>query len=106
MNWKCNSKIIEQTDIDYLWHNNISAKSKFYGLFILLLDTAFKIPNGKFENTILSYIENVWTVSSIKVQFWQYKAQNYIILFFVHVPYSFITNYFLGLIWLVKCLRL
>ena len=59
MNWKYNSKIMEQTDIDYLWHNKICAKSNFCGLFILLFDTAFKRPNVKLENTLLPYIENV-----------------------------------------------
>ena len=102
----CNSKIIKQTDIAYLCHNKICAKSKFCGLFILLLDTAFKSSNGKLEYTILSYIENVHTVSSIKVQFLQYKAQNYIILYFLLAPYSFITNSLLGLMSLAKCLRL
>ena len=58
----------------YLCHNKICTKSKFYGLYILLLDTAFKNPNGKLENTILPYTENVQTVSSIKVQFLQYKG--------------------------------
>ena len=71
MNWKCYSKIIEQTDIDYLCHNKICAKSKFCRLFILLLDTALKSPNGKLEYTILPYIENVQRVSSINVQFLQ-----------------------------------
>ena len=33
----------------------------------MLLDTAFKSPNGKLEHTILPYMENVQTVSSIKV---------------------------------------
>ena len=77
----------KQTDIDYLCHNKICTKSKFCGLFILLLDTAFKSPNGKLEYTILPYIENVQTVSSIKVQFLQHKAQlhNLVLL---HVPYT------------------
>ena len=70
MNWKYNSKIIEQTDMDYLYHNKICPKS---GLFILLLDTALKIPDGKLEYAILPYIEDAQTVSSIKVQFFQYK---------------------------------
>ena len=50
---------MKQTDTDDLWHNKICAKSKFCGLFILLFDTAFKRPNGKLENTLLPYIENV-----------------------------------------------
>ena len=103
MNWKYNSKIIEQTDMDYLHHNKIYPKR---GLFILLLDTAFKITDGNLEYAILRYIENAQTVSSIKVQFFQYKPQNYIILYFLHVPYSFISNSPLGLMSLAKCLRL
>ena len=72
----------------------------------MLLDTAFKSPNGRLEYTILPYLENVQTVSSIKVQFLQYKAQDYIILYFVHAQYSFVTNSLLGLMSLTKCLRL
>ena len=97
---------MEQTDIDYLCHNKVRAKSEFCGLFILLLDTTFKSPNGKLEHKILPYIENVQTVSSIKVQLLQYKAQNYIVLYFLHTPYSFITNSLLGLMSLAKCQRL
>ena len=48
-------------DIDYLYHNKICAKSKFCGLFILLLDIVFKSLNGKLEFNILPYIENVQT---------------------------------------------
>ena len=92
MSWKYKPKIIEQNDTGYLCHNKICAKSKFCGLFILLLDTAFKSPNGKLEDTILPYIENVQKLPSIKVQILQYKAQNYIILYFVHALQGFITN--------------
>ena len=69
---------------------------------MLLLDTAFKSPNVKLEYIILPYIENVLTVSSIKVVLLQYKAQNYIILYFVHTPYSFIVNSLLRLVSLAK----
>ena len=81
MNWKFDSRIIEQTDIDYLCHNKSVLRLNFVG-YLLLLDTVFKIPNGKLEYTILRYIENVQTVSSIKVQFLQYKAQKNIIYYF------------------------
>ena len=47
-------------DIDYLYHK-ICSKSKFCGLFILLLDIVFKSLNGKLEYNILPYIENVQT---------------------------------------------
>ena len=104
MSWKCKPKIIGKSDTDYLYHNKICAKTKFCGLFILLLDTAFNSPNGKLEDIILPYIENVQTLPSIKVQLFQYKAQNYIILYFVHDPQGFNTNSFLGLMSLAKCL--
>ena len=94
MSWKCNSKTIDETDIVYLCHNKICAKGKFCGLFIVLFDTAFKSPNGKVEYTI---IENVQTLSSMKFQISQYKAQNYMILYFAYASYSFITNSFLRL---------
>ena len=38
---------VEQTDIDYLWHIKICANSKFFGLFILVLGTAFESFNDK-----------------------------------------------------------
>ena len=38
---------VEQTDIDYLWHIKICANSKFFGLFILVLGTAFECFNDK-----------------------------------------------------------
>ena len=50
-----------------------------------------KSPNGKLDYIILPYIENDQTVPSIKVQILQFKAQNYIIMYFVHAPESFIT---------------
>ena len=34
---------------------------------MLLRHTALKSPNGKLEHTILSYVENAQTVSSIKI---------------------------------------
>ena len=63
-------------------------------LFILLLDTAFKSPNGKQKYIISPYIENDQTVSSVKVQFLQYKAQNYIILYFLRASYSLLLILF------------
>ena len=53
--------------MDYLCHNKICPKGKFCWLFILLLDTALKSSNGKQKYTILPYVENVQTVSSMKV---------------------------------------
>ena len=38
---------VEQTDIDYLRHKKICGNSKFFELFILVLDTAFESFNGK-----------------------------------------------------------
>ena len=75
-------------------------------VFILLLDTAFKSPNGKLEYRILPYIEYFQIVSSIKVQLLPYKAHNYINLYLVHALYSFVTNSLLGLISLAKYLKL
>ena len=43
-------------------------------------------------HTIIPYVENVQTVSRIKGQLMQHKAQNYIILYFVHTPYSLILQ--------------
>ena len=84
MGSKCNSQIIEQDGIDYICHNKICVKGNFYELFILLLDTTFKSPNGKLEYTMLPYEGKVQIVSGIKVQFLLY---NYKFLYFVHVPY-------------------
>ena len=72
---KVNFKIIEQFGIDYLCHKKICAKSKFCGLFILLLDTALKVPMVSCNiYTISPYIENVQTLSIIKVQHLLHKT--------------------------------
>ena len=70
--------------------------------YLTLIDT----PNGKQEYTILPYIKIVQIVSSIKVLQKLNKAQNHIILKFVHAPYSFITNSLKGLKPLAKYQRL
>ena len=69
MSWKCNSKIIEQTDVDYQCQNEICAKSKLCGLFILLLDTNFKSHNSKLEYAVLLYIKNVQQCQVSKLNF-------------------------------------
>ena len=95
--------MIEQTDIDYLCHSKICAKSRFCGLFILLLDTAFKSPNVKLENTVYRKCPNSVNYQS---SIFALKAKNYIIFYFVYDSYSFVTNSLLGLMSLAKCLRL
>ena len=58
---------------------------------------------SQWSAVIYHITENDQTVSSIKVQFLQQNAQNYIILYFLHAPYSFITNSLLELMSLDKC---
>ena len=116
MNKKCNSKIIEQNDIDYLSHDKSVLRVNFVGCLYCYLTLLSKVAIVRWNipyyhiytiYTILPCIENVQTVSSIKVQFLQYKAQNYLHnLVLLHVAYSFITNSLLGLMSLAKCLRL
>ena len=66
-------QIIEQSDIDYLCHNKICAKSEFCGLFIRLLDTAFKSPNGKLEYHFTIYRN---CTNSVKYQSLTFAVQD------------------------------